>query len=89
MPHIHPTSSVPHLEPLIFLVGILWCPQHPTPSVLLTFLLYLYPMAALCKASLFHNFHPFHYHIIIIATPLDLNLLAHLLLATAQHSSPS
>ena len=89
MPCVHPTSSIPHLEPPIFLVGILWCPYHPTPSVLLTFLLHPCPMTALCIAPIFYNFHPFHYYTIIITTLLDLYLLAHLLLATAQHSSPS
>ena len=89
MPHVHLTSSVPHLEPPIFLLGILWCPYHPIPSVFLTFLFHLYPVAALCKDHIFYHFHPFRYHTIIIPTLLDLNLPAHLLLATAQHSSPS
>jgi len=86
MPRVHLTSSVPHLEPPIFLLGIMWCLYHPTPSVLLTFLLHLYPVAALCKVPIFYQF---HHHTIITPTLLDLNLPAHLLLATAQHSSLS
>jgi hypothetical protein len=89
MPRVHLTSSLPHLELPVFLLGILWCPYHPTPSVLLTFLLHLYPVAALCKAPIFYHFRPFHYHTIIIPALLELNLPADLLLATAQHSSHS
>jgi hypothetical protein len=74
------------LNTIFFLVGILWCLWHPTLSVLLTFLLRLYLVAAFCRVPILYHFHPFHYHTIIFPTLFDLNLLAHLLLVTAEHS---